>query len=596
MEDLGTVPRKVTVKPGTKEAAMFAQTRRDELNGLVQNGTFRPIKRSDVPNGSRIFNARFVDEIKRAGEGLRKKSRLVSQSYSDEEATTIPTKAPTVQRLSQRTALSIAASDDSLEATLRDIIQAYIQALSNLMRRVFIHAPKEMELGDDYVLEVIKPLYGIPESGLHWYLTYLDHHTGTLGMNRSNIDPCVLCRRTESGLDGIVLLQVDDSLGFGTPQFLADEEKGSSKFNSKPRTTLTEKPTSFNGITLRRFMGTVKCNIYVPKSSHTRSPASPSTRSDTATDTHSQHISPIDGETPPTRGKIDLSFKVVRKQLRYRMTQEDKIRKMQLADTRASFISARALSQYIGVNTRPDTCAPIQLIAPGIEPPSRKEIKLLQKITLFMKDTIGQGLDYVQLDMDSARIVLVTDASFANTRDLKSQLGYLVLIVDGNGFCNILHYASNRSKRIARSVMAAELLALVLGFDNAYIIRELVLELTGRRLVIDAVIDSITVFDVIAKRSQTTEKRLQIDVLSLRENHDRGDLDNFGWLPGHLNAADPLTKYKLSLVPPPSTRSWLLIVSTFVSPVGLPAIPTLCMKKKVAGVSIVIDSPGFMHL
>lgn len=161
-EDLGTVPRKVTVKPGTKEEIIFAQPRKDELNGLLRNGTFKPIERSQVPSGSRVFNARFVDNMKRAGEGLRKKSRFVSQSYSDEEATTIPTKETTGQRLSQRTTLSIASSDDALDAILRDIIQAYIQAVSTLTRRVFILAPKEMGIPDGYVLEVIKPLYGIP--------------------------------------------------------------------------------------------------------------------------------------------------------------------------------------------------------------------------------------------------------------------------------------------------------------------------------------------------------------------------------------------------------------------------------------------------
>lgn len=95
----------------------------------------------------------------------------MSPNNSDFGANAIPTKAPTVQRASQRTALSAAAAKDDLDAILRDIVQAYIQALNNLMRRVFIKAPNEMDLPERYVLEVIKPLYGIPESGLHWYLT-----------------------------------------------------------------------------------------------------------------------------------------------------------------------------------------------------------------------------------------------------------------------------------------------------------------------------------------------------------------------------------------------------------------------------------------
>lgn len=130
---------------------------------------------------------------------------------------------------------------------------------------------------------------------------------------------------------------------------------------------------------------------------------------------------------------------------------------------------------------RTEACAPKQLIAPGKDKPTNKDMKTLKKITKILKDTAEQGLHFVKLGLDTARIVLISDASFANTKDLRSQLGYLVLMVDANEDCNILHYASNRSKIISRSVMAAELFALVLGFDNAYVVRDLVEDLTGQR-------------------------------------------------------------------------------------------------------------------
>ena len=104
-----------------------------------------------------------------------------------------------------------------------------------------------------------------------------------------------------------------------------------------------------------------------------------------------------------------------------------------MVDTVAEFVSHRALAQYIGVNVRPDICTPIQLLAPESIPPSIKEMKTLKKVTKFLKGTAGQGLDYVKLDMKTARLVLLTDASFANARGLKSQLGFLILMVDGNG-------------------------------------------------------------------------------------------------------------------------------------------------------------------
>lgn len=135
-----------------------------------------------------------------------------------------------------------------------------------------------------------------------------------------------------------------------------------------------------------------------------------------------------------------------------------------------------------------------------------------------MTETKEQGLDYVKLDIVIARIMLLTNESFGNTKDFRSQLGYLILMVNDNGDCNLLHFVSNRCKRVARSVIAAELFALVLGFNKAYFVRDLVEELTGRLMSIDALIDSKKVFDVIANACRHREKRLQIDIRSLREN------------------------------------------------------------------------------
>lgn len=39
-----------------------------------------------------------------------------------------------------------------------------------------------MNLDDDEVLIARKPLYGIPESGLHWFSTYHSHHVKRLQM------------------------------------------------------------------------------------------------------------------------------------------------------------------------------------------------------------------------------------------------------------------------------------------------------------------------------------------------------------------------------------------------------------------------------
>lgn len=97
----------------------------------------------------------------------------------------------------------------------------------------------------------MKPLHGISESGLHWYHTYMSHHVEELCMHRSRFDPCALLRRDYEKLTDMVLLQVDDTLGFCDPILLEDEEHASQRFKSKPRAPLTDKSVSFNSLTTR---------------------------------------------------------------------------------------------------------------------------------------------------------------------------------------------------------------------------------------------------------------------------------------------------------------------------------------------------------
>lgn len=76
-----------------------------------------------------------------------------------------------------------------------------------------------MNLPPDIVLKVVRPLYGIPDSVLHWYITYFLFHQELLEMRRARMDPCFLMRHNVDGsLDGVIVLQVDKSLGIGTPK------------------------------------------------------------------------------------------------------------------------------------------------------------------------------------------------------------------------------------------------------------------------------------------------------------------------------------------------------------------------------------------
>ena len=95
----------------------------------------------------------------------------------------------------------------------------------------------------------MKPLYGIPEAGTHWFGTYHSHHTGKLQMTMSTYNPCLLITTTDKEAFGIVGMQTDNTLILGTEQFSATEdiELEKANFQAKPKSRLTaDLPIIFN--------------------------------------------------------------------------------------------------------------------------------------------------------------------------------------------------------------------------------------------------------------------------------------------------------------------------------------------------------------
>lgn len=204
-------------------------------------------------------------------------------------------------------------------------------------------------------LPAVKPLYRIPESGLHWYMTYLHHHVATLGMHRSRVDHCTLISRNGGRLDRLVILQVDCSMILGTREFSAKEDNASNAFLTKPRSILGTDPTDFNGTHIRR------------------------------------------------NGDARISI-----------AQTYKIKPIRIQRTLKAFASQRAFVQYIGVNPRPGVCANTEPIAPGAEETTPDEFKAFQKIRANLHETADTSMSFLRLTHESVNIFVITDTSFEN--------------------------------------------------------------------------------------------------------------------------------------------------------------------------------------
>jgi hypothetical protein len=517
-------PRKHPVHANTANVTIFLQnddnqpyhqfkaSRQKEIAGLLEKGVFEIVNLKNVPPGTRLFNSRFVDEIKNKGtDKAFEKSRLVVQAYNDHGKSIVLTQSPTIQRMSQRLILCIAAmlQGTSTKLYLRDISQAYVQSITKLNRDFYIKPPRELglELGIEKgsILKVIKPLYGVPEAGNHWFKTYYNHHVKELGMKPSTYDPCLLWHNQESF--GLVGLQTDDTLFLADQSFATAEQKQLEKagFLAKDREHLAvDQPIKFNGCTIRL---TEQGNVTI-------------TQENQCNNLNLVDLKPT--STTSSRG-------VIRNAL----------------STKEQYVAQRARGAYIASMCQPEASFDLSFAA-QVTSPQKDDVTALNKRIQWQIDNPTRGLTYVRLDLKSLRLIVFTDASFANNKDLSSQIGYVVVLADAEHKANIIHWSSIKCKRVTRSVLASELYAMGHGFDIGATLKATIEQVLKIDLPLILCTDSKSLYECLVKLGTTQEKRLMIDIMCLRQSYERREITEVKWIDGDSNPADSMTKSKAS--------------------------------------------------
>lgn len=158
------------------------------------------------------------------------------------------------------------------------------------------------------------------------------------------------------------------------------------------------------------------------------------------------------------------------------------------------------------------------------------------------------GLTFVKLDVTTLRIVAFTNSSFANNKNLSSQIGYVIALADAQNNANIIHWQSIKCRRVTRSVLASELYALSLGFDVAATIKSTLNQIFSNtaqgKIPLTMCINSKSLYEYLVKLGTTQEKRLIIDILCLRQSYERRKITEILWIKEDKNPADAITKDK----------------------------------------------------
>ena len=125
---------------------------------------------------------------------------------------------------------------------------------------------------------------------------------------------------------------------------------------------------------------------------------------------------------------------------------------------------------------------------------------------------------------------------------MKSQLGRIVLLIDDNSAAIPIVFKSFKSRRVARSVLSAEVIAFADLFDDAFALSSQIEQALQRAVPMLLLTDSKSLLDIIRKGSRTSEKRIMLDIHASRESYKNHEMSNIVFVRSSDNIVDGLTK------------------------------------------------------
>ena len=484
------------LKPGDQRefSEAFEEAKQFEVNGLMERGTFETVDSNGLGKDANILGGRFVCTLKNKGTDREKpKARYVAQGHRDKEKPYIVHNITTLRQSSVKIVVSTSAVMN-FRIFSHDVTQAYLQSDDELSREIYLRPRKEdlkfFGIQDRQLLRLKRALYGVTDAGDYWGVTFDRHVKQDLQMQPIETDPSLYIKLCNGQFSGLLGSYVDDCLLGGDKEFQNLTEKTLERFDSRPR--------EWDNV---EFLGV---SIF----------------------THWEEVDGIKHRCFKLGQPEHLS----------------KILKIPLDISFDGFRSVRACFGWLS-HSRPDVCCAVNRAAQvTVDTFDKRHIQELNKAILRVRSSLDLFLKYETLDISTLHIRAYVDASFATNEDHSSQLGYVILLCDATDRCHFLDFASKKCKRVVRSIMAGEIYAFAEGFDCAYAIKHTLERIYGQRIPITMLTDSKQMFDVITKASQTTEKRLLIDIAAAREAYNRHEISNVGLVLSGDNVADGLTK------------------------------------------------------
>ncbi|KAF2025793.1 hypothetical protein EK21DRAFT_103653 [Setomelanomma holmii] len=191
-----------------------------------------------------------------------------------------------------------------------------------------------------------------------------------------------------------------------------------------------------------------------------------------------------------------------------------KLVKIKASNCAQQYIEQRACRAYIALTCQPEASFDLSVAAQA-QQLSAEDISALNKRLKWQIENLDCGLRYIPVHLNNAKLMVFVDGSFANNKDLSSQLGFVLMLVNkstdiDNTFTirgNIIYYSlTNMVNRFNIGIAIATTL-------------QIITERLGLLAVpLTICTDSFSL--CLVKLETTKEKRLMINIIALRRSED----------------------------------------------------------------------------
>ena len=183
------------------------------------------------------------------------------------------------------------------------------------------------------------------------------------------------------------------------------------------------------------------------------------------------------------------------------------------------------------------------------EPKIKDLIKANEVLKKMQKSAVNIKFGGLTVKNNPFKIIVFRDSSLGKGPNGSTMAGYIMYLTDGSAEdletdinANVLAWRSRKLRRVARSTFAAETLMATDAIDATYPLQYLWMEVFGERIRTECYTDCHSLYDHVHLHKQITEKRLLVEINSIRESIATGELDDLKWIHSKAQYADGLTK------------------------------------------------------